>query len=87
MAVMEAMACGLPIVASAIRGNIDLIDPGKGGFLVAPDDADGFADAIRAILSDRESLERMKRYNLEKVRAYSIGAVTEQMAELYKSVM
>lgn len=87
VAVMEAMACGLPIVASSIRGNIDLIDPGKGGYLVAPDDAEGFADAIRVILSDREKLEQMKQYNLEKVRAYSIDAVTEQMAELYRSVM
>lgn len=87
VAVMEAMACGLPIVASAIRGNTDLIDEGKGGFLVEPGDADGFAEAIRRILSDREQLERMKRYNLDKVRAYSIGAVTEQMAELYRSVM
>ena len=87
VAVMEAMACGLPIVASAIRGNTDLIDPGRGGFLVDPEDAAGFAGAIRAILSDRERLEQMKQYNLKKVRTYSIGAVTEQMAELYRSVM
>ncbi len=87
VAVMEAMACGLPIVASSIRGNTDLIDEGLGGFLVAPEDAGGFAAAIRDILSDREKLERMKQYNLEKVRAYSIGAVTEQMAGLYRSVM
>lgn len=87
VAVMEAMACGLPIVASAIRGNTDLIDPGKGGYLVAPDDADGFAAAIRTILSDRKALEQMKQYNLAKVRTYSIDAVTEQMAALYRSVM
>lgn len=87
VAVMEAMACGLPIIASSIRGNIDLIDPGEGGCLVEPEDVDGFADAIRSILSDPAARERMKRHNLEKVRAYSIGAVTEQMAGLYKSVM
>lgn len=87
VAVMEAMACGLPIVASRIRGNIDLIDPGKGGYLVAPDDADGFAAAIRTILSDREDLTRMKLHNLDKIRNYSIEAVTEQMAKLYRSVM
>ena len=87
VAVMEAMACGLPIVASCIRGNTDLIDPGKGGFLVPPSDVDGFADAIRRIQADPAAREQMKHYNLEKIRNYSIEAVTEQMARLYKSVM
>lgn len=87
VSVMEAMACGLPIVASAIRGNTDLIDSGKGGFLLDPNDAKGFADAIRKILDEPEVRERMKRHNLEKIRSYSIEAVTEQMARLYESMM
>lgn len=87
VSVMEAMACGLPIVASAIRGNTDLIDPGEGGFLVAPDDTDGFVDSIRKLLSQPGIRERMKLHNLSKIHSYSIGAVTEQMARLYESVM
>ena len=87
VSVMEAMACGLPIVASAIRGNTDLIDPGQGGFLVAPDDAAGFADAIRRILRQPHIRLDMKRHNLEKIRKYSMEAVTAQMAQLYRSVM
>lgn len=87
VSVMEAMACGLPIVASSIRGNTDLIDPGLGGFLVEPDDAAGFADGIRRILADPDSRERMKAHNLEKIRNYSSEAVLQQMARLYESVM
>lgn len=87
VSVMEAMACGLPIVASAIRGNTDLIDDGRGGFLVASDDAAGFADAIRKIMAEPEIREQMKRYNLKKIQNYSIEAVSNQMAELYRSVM
>lgn len=87
VSVMEAMACGLPIAASSIRGNTDLIDPGLGGFLVEPDDAAGFADAIRQILAQPETRERMKQHNLKKIREYSIEAVTEQMARLYQRFM
>ena len=87
VSVMEAMACGLPIAASRIRGNTDLIDPGEGGFLVDPDDAQGFADAIRQLLAQPETRERMKRHNLNKIQAYSLQAVTEQMARLYESMM
>lgn len=35
---MEAMASGLPVVCSEIRGNTDLIEDGKGGYLVEPSD-------------------------------------------------
>lgn len=87
VAIMEAMGCGLPIVASKIRGNIDLIDDGKGGYLIEPMDVDGFVRAITHIMEDKEKLKEMKQYNLDKVQKYGIEAVVEQMAEIYKSVM
>ena len=87
VAVMEAMACGLPIIASNIRGNVDLIDQKKGGWLVDPTDVDGFAAAINEALAHKELWEQMKNYNLEKVQRYSIDAVVSQMAQIYESVM
>ena len=87
VAVMEAMACGLPIIASNIRGNVDLIDPGKGGWLVDPNDVDGFVLAIRSALQSRENWDRMKAYNYRKVQRYGIPSVVEQMAEIYQSMM
>ena len=86
VSLMEAMACGLPIVASSVRGNTDLIDPGQGGFLVEPNDAAGFADAIRRILAQPGIREQMKQHNLKKIRTYSIEAVTEQIHRQLKAV-
>ena len=74
-------------MASRIRGNIDLIDSGKGGYLVHPMNVDGFVKGIQKITENKERLERMKRYNLEKVQKYGIDAVVEQMAGLYQSMM
>lgn len=87
VAVMEAMACGLPIVASKIRGNIDLIDDGKGGYLVHPPNAEEFAKAIEAVLMNRKKWQQMRTYNLKKIREYSKEKVMKQMAELYEALM
>ena len=87
VAIMEAMACGLPIVASKVRGNSDLIDQGKGGYLVNPMDVDGFVKAIHKITDNKEKLEKMKKYNLKKIQKYSIDAVMDQMVELYREMM
>lgn len=87
VALMEAMACGLPIVASDVRGNCDLIDDGKGGFLLPPGDVDGFVRAIRTVLADEQLRQTMKAHNRRRIRDYSIPAVVEQMAQLYQSMM
>ena len=87
VALMEAMACGLPIIASRIRGNVDLIDPEVGGWLVDPKDVDGFTAAIRNAMSQRQVWQQMKMHNLAKVQQYSIDSVVEQMAAIYKAVM
>lgn len=87
VAIMEAMACGLPIVASEIRGNKDLIDNGSGGYLVNPTDVDGFATAIETALNQCDDLKQMKAYNLLKIKDYGIDAVMKQMSALYESMM
>lgn len=86
VALMEAMASGLPIVCSRIRGNTDLIDEGKGGYLAAPGDAEGFSRALESILDGADTAE-MRAYNRQKIQLFSREAVMEQMAALYQSVM
>ncbi len=87
VAVMEAMACGLPIVASNIRGNADLVDVDLGGYLVDSNDVDGFVSAIKKILSNPKNQDMMRVYNLNKIKRYSIEVVMKRMSEIYKSVM
>ena len=52
VAVMEAMACGLPAICSVIGGTPDMIEDGVDGFLVAQEDVTAIADATRALATD-----------------------------------
>jgi glycosyltransferase EpsD len=87
VALMEAMAAGLPIVCSNIRGNIDLIDDGKGGCLVSPKDVDGFAAAILKIVSDDVLRAKMRECNLETIKRYDVSVVEQEMREIYSKVL
>lgn len=87
VALMEAMASGLPVVCSDIRGNIDLIEDGKGGFMCKPDDIDGFATAIHNIMENNNLTENFKRNNKDKILMYSINEVKEKMSNLYEELI
>lgn len=84
--IMEAMASGLPCVVSRIRGNVDLIEDGKGGFLCAPDDVSGFAEAINKIATDEKLRNNMGEYNKENVKKFDISVVKAEMEKIYSEV-
>ena len=68
LAVGEAMACGLPVVASD-RGSIpELLVDGEGGFLCAPTGAEPFVRRLRLLLADTALREKLGRANAERVR-------------------
>ncbi len=57
-AVLEAMAAGMPVVATAVGGTPEVIEHGKSGMLVPPDDIDRLGRAIGALIDDRALRER-----------------------------
>ena len=79
---MEAMASGLPIACSRIRGNTDLIDEGKGGVLFDPENADECATSLDKLLSS--DMNAMSRYNLDKINEFSLEAASATMTEVYQ---
>lgn len=86
VALMEAMAAGLPVVCSRIRGNVDLIDA-EGGFLVGPDDAEGYARAIDALAASPELREKLGGHNQEAVRQYSKEIVKGELIDVYSGLL
>ncbi|MGI6195861.1 MAG: glycosyltransferase family 4 protein [Eubacteriales bacterium] len=80
---MEAMASGLPIACSRIRGNTDLIDEGKGGVLFDPENAEECAVSLDKLLSS--DMNAMSRYNLDKINEFSLDAASATMTEVYQN--
>jgi glycosyltransferase involved in cell wall biosynthesis len=60
LAALEAMACEVPVVASRVGGLPEVIDDGVTGFLCAPDDVDGMAQAGIRLLTDPALHERIR---------------------------
>jgi len=83
VSLMEAMMSGLPIVCSKIRGNTDLVEEGKGGYLVKPNDIDGYAESIVKMVDDRENAVRFVEYNRERIVGFSDERVRELMETIY----
>ena len=83
---IEAMAAGLPVVACAVGGLVDLIDPGTTGLLVPPGDAAALAAAIARLAghpAEAESLGRAARLAVRQ--RYSFDRMVGSFEELYRS--
>jgi glycosyltransferase involved in cell wall biosynthesis len=85
---IEAMALGLPIVASASGGPLEIVDPGVTGFLVDPRDPERVAGALEGLLRDPELRSRMGRAAVERARSrFSREAHAAGVAEVYDRVL
>lgn len=82
-AIMEAMASGLPVVASDIRGNRDLVTP-QGGRLVPPGKPQALQAALLEVMSDRQQSREMGRHNRNFVQAFSLPQVSLEMQAMYR---
>ena len=80
---MEAMASGLACIASNIRGNVDLLENGEGGFLLDVDDAAGFTKYI-LLLSDNSVLrDKMSQRNKHRIKQYEINEIIKILKKIY----
>ena len=88
LAALEAMACGVPVVASRVGGIPEVIQDGRTGFLCDPVDPAGMADRAIALLTDRGRREAMGREAADDVRArFSADAVVPRYEAVYEQVL
>lgn len=82
VALMEAMACGRAVVASRIRGNVDLIDEGKGGLLGEVYNVEKYAEMIDELSRSAEQRKEFGLYNKEKMKQFDIRRVKKLLGDI-----
>jgi len=84
---VEALACGVPVVANPVGGLLEILSDGQTGFLARLDDARSFADLTSRLLEDEELRQRMGQQGRSMVKSrFSLEAMLDAYAALYREV-
>jgi phosphatidylinositol alpha-mannosyltransferase len=82
MALLEAMAAGLPVVASAIPGYAEVVRHGLDGVLVPPDDAGALASALDGVLRDPVAARVMGESGRQRAATFTWGRIAEDVEKV-----
>jgi glycosyltransferase involved in cell wall biosynthesis len=86
--IMEAMACGLPVVSFNVGGISDLVVHQENGWLAEYPDTDSIAEGIQEMLSDQKKIAEMKFNSRKRIEDnFSYARVAQQYLEVYKSAI
>ena len=88
MVILEAMAAGVPVAASAVGGIPDLIEPGVTGLLFAPDDENAIRQTVHFLLNDTEAAQRLSSAASHQAHARFLPeTVAERHVEIYHELL
>ena len=87
LAALEAMAHGIPVVASRVGGLPEMIEANESGWLVAPGDAGELAAAIERAAADRETLRAMGMRARERAKRFSLEETAERTEAFYRRLL
>ena len=84
---VQSLATGLAIVASEIGGFLDLVEPGKNGYLIDVADIPAFSRALREMISNPKALLRLREASVEKSHEFDIQKVVGQYQSILQGVL
>jgi glycosyltransferase involved in cell wall biosynthesis len=87
LALLEAMACGLPVAATRVPGHVDVVEQGVTGLLVAPDDHGDLGRAMGDLMAEPAGRSAMGQAGRRRVEhRFSASRMAAETADLYRSV-
>jgi len=81
---MEAMAAGLPVVATRVAGNAELIEQGWNGYLVGVEDHNELAIALKQLLLNPQLRDRLGQNGQKKIKKFTWRSVAEQYLNIIR---
>ena len=85
--ISEAMAAGLPVIATRIDGIPEQVEEGVNGLLIEPRQTEPLAEAIRRLAGDGPLCHRMGRAGRERAEAFSLPTMIAQLDRLYQELL
>jgi glycosyltransferase involved in cell wall biosynthesis len=80
---LEAMACGIPVIAAAVGGLKEIVQDGESGLLVPPGDAAALAQALTALLANEPLRRRLGQGALRRAELFSLERRSRLLLELF----
>ncbi len=85
---MEAMASGLPVVATNVGAVADLVEDGKTGFLTPPNDVDAFSSRLAQLIQDESLRQRMGRQARKRIESrFTVERMTKRFERLFEDLL
>ncbi|MCD6576691.1 MAG: glycosyltransferase family 4 protein [Anaerolineaceae bacterium] len=87
MAGLQGLASGSALVMSNVGACSDMVEVGKNGFLIEAGDEEGYAHALRMLLSDHKILLQYKKNSAQKSQEFDIKKVVNSYKDVYQSIL
>jgi glycosyltransferase involved in cell wall biosynthesis len=85
---LEALAIGLPVLATRVGGTPDVITHGENGYLIPPDDLPALKTGLTTLLTDPTLCARLGVKGRQRIQTdFSLESVASQMVALYQSLL
>ena len=86
MSIIEAMACGLPIIASNVGGISDMLENNKSGLLIG-EKCEGFKEAIKELYYDGNKRTKLGMGAYKASKKFSVGAMADGYEDVYANIL
>lgn len=88
LSILEAMMCGVPVIASEVGGNPELVKDGETGYLAPSEDVEAFADCMVRLLRDPSRARRLgEEARKDALRRFSVGGMVDAFRNLFYDLL
>ncbi len=87
LVLLEALACGLPVISTAVMGTIDVLDDQEGGCLIADEDIDDFAGKVIKLLYDNRLQNVLRHQASRYIQLWSAPIFARKSSQLYHQLI